>query len=121
MSLNSAEVGVILRIIPPLLAELPETKAARSLRNSPEQIKTMESIDPQFKQVRVYEDLHIPTHQEMDNICKRAADPPGRCSPAIERGNHPYKEHLKDKSHMENTILLTSPAVLVSQSSILAT
>lgn len=34
-SLGSAEVGVIFRMIPPLLAVLPDTNAARSLRNSP--------------------------------------------------------------------------------------
>lgn len=33
--LSSADVGVILRIKPPLLDVLPATKAARSLRNSP--------------------------------------------------------------------------------------
>jgi len=33
--LSSADVGVILRIRPPLLDVLPATKAARSLRNSP--------------------------------------------------------------------------------------
>lgn len=33
-SLSSAEVGVIFRIMPPLLAVLPDTNAARSLRNS---------------------------------------------------------------------------------------
>lgn len=39
VSLSSAEVGVILRIIPPLLAVLPDTNAARSLRNSSGWIK----------------------------------------------------------------------------------
>lgn len=34
-SLSSAEVGVIFRMKPPLLAALPDTNAARSLRNSP--------------------------------------------------------------------------------------
>lgn len=34
-SLSSAEVGVIFRMMPPLLAVLPDTNAARSFRNSP--------------------------------------------------------------------------------------
>lgn len=34
-SLGSAEVGVIFRMMPPLLAVLPDTNAARSFRNSP--------------------------------------------------------------------------------------
>lgn len=35
MSFGSAEVGVILRTIPLLLEVLPDTKAAKSFRNSP--------------------------------------------------------------------------------------
>lgn len=45
VSLSSADVGVILRIIPPLLAVLPDTKAAKSLRNSPEWIKKKNKMD----------------------------------------------------------------------------
>lgn len=45
VSLSSAEVGVILRMIPPLLAVLPDTKAARSLRNSPAQTRMMHNLN----------------------------------------------------------------------------
>lgn len=51
-SLGSAEVGVIFRMIPPLLAVLPDTNAARSLRNSPGTMmmkkKRLRDIDTQL-------------------------------------------------------------------------
>lgn len=81
VSLSSADVGVILRMMPPLLAVLPDTKAARSLRNSP---GTRQNVGTWLNHVD-REPCHFTTprstHQEMDNMYREAADPPGECNP----------------------------------------
>lgn len=77
-SLSSAEVGVILRMIPPLLAVLPDTKAARSLRNSPGNKAACYFVSQIYTHVKYTKDtrkrfcgLHPgSTHQEMDSMYK---------------------------------------------------
>ena len=91
VSLSSAEVGVILRMIPPLLAVLPDTKAARSLRNSPghKQGRVHVTLCPKYIHVKdtkqsreIFCGLHPgSTHQEMDSMYTEAAGPPEECSP----------------------------------------